>query len=169
MGARHDRTVQAGNVNGYKIEVDDHEVRRALEYMKGNSGKLTRLIVSRLAAESVAKVQHVISGTGHFRTHPTGQLMQEMGFRRVSNTTAEVFEDAIYGAIHEYGGDIYPVNGEFLAFQIDGEWIFTRHVYIPPRPYFHPTIQKYLESDEAKKLCYDTIQEMIDKAIGSAI
>lgn len=36
----------------------------------------------------------------------------------------------IYGAIHEYGGTIRPVNGEFLTFPIGGQWVRTRQVQI---------------------------------------
>jgi len=41
----------------------------------------------------------------------------------------------IYGAIHEYGGDIVPKNAPYLVFQVGGRWVRTKHVHIREKKY----------------------------------
>ena len=41
----------------------------------------------------------------------------------------------IYGAIHEYGGDIVPRNGDYLTFQVGGQWVRTKKVHIREKRY----------------------------------
>lgn len=43
-----------------------------------------------------------------------------------------------YGAITEYGGDIVPVNSQFLRFVVNGQEVFTKRVTIPAQPYLRP-------------------------------
>ena len=53
---------------------------------------------------------------------------------------------AIYGRIHEFGGTIKPVHGQFLSFistkgSSAGQRIFVRLVVIPARPYMRPAFE----------------------------
>lgn len=50
----------------------------------------------------------------------------------------------VYAAIHEFGGVIRPTNGPYLVFQTDdGNWVATRSVTIPARPYVRPAIDEH--------------------------
>lgn len=42
--------------------------------------------------------------------------------------TGTVGTDLEYAAQREYGGPIYPRNGQFLVFEVDGELVFARKV-----------------------------------------
>ncbi len=49
---------------------------------------------------------------------------------------------AIYGRIHELGGVIKPVHAQFLTFRLpDGQWVKTRRVVMPARPYMRPAFE----------------------------
>lgn len=62
-----------------------------------------------------------------------------------------------YAAIHEYGGVIKPKTKPFLRFKIGEQWISTKQVVMPSRPYLRPAVT-------TKTAEFDTfIQEAIDR------
>lgn len=66
-----------------------------------------------------------------------------------------------YAAIHEYGGVIKPKTpGGYLKFKIGGNWIQTRMVRMPKRPYVGRAV------DDVKPLIPKLIGKEIDKALG---
>jgi HK97 gp10 family phage protein len=55
----------------------------------------------------------------------------------------DVGTDVIYARIHELGGEITPVNAQYLHFVINGEDIFTKGpITIPARPYLRPALDE---------------------------
>jgi phage gpG-like protein len=61
----------------------------------------------------------------------------------VSDTHAEVNvgTNVIYAAIHEFGGVIKAKKAKALRFKTkDGNWVFTKSVTIPARPYMRPAV-----------------------------
>jgi len=64
---------------------------------------------------------------------------------KASGTSAEVSvgPSVVYGRIQELGGWIKPVSKKFLHFFIDGVEVFTKSVYIPPRPYLRPAADEH--------------------------
>ena len=48
--------------------------------------------------------------------------------------------DVKYAAIHEFGGDIYPVTAKALHFVIGGQHIFAKHVHMPERSYLRSSL-----------------------------
>jgi phage gpG-like protein len=80
---------------------------------------------------------HLNIGVGYLKQNITmevddAQLMGYVGVRR----------NVPYARIHEYGGTIKPVRAPALMFQIDGHWVRTQSVTIPPRPYLHPALEE---------------------------
>lgn len=52
------------------------------------------------------------------------------------NDSAVVGTNILYAPLHHFGGVIAPKNKPFLAFKINGEWVFTKKpVKIPARPF----------------------------------
>lgn len=153
----------------FHIEYDDKDYRRLLDRLRDHMGEINTRIVLAIATEAARRVKDRLrngggGGMASFLDVRSGFLWQSVDSRKLDEETYEVFVGAIYGAIHEYGGDIYPVNAQFLHFQINGEDIFTKHVWIPPRPYFHPTVQEYFESEEMPALIVRILQAEFDKA-----
>ena len=76
----------------------------------------------------------------------TGTLGRSIGIRtRPSDLAADIGPSVIYGRIHEFGGVIKPVNGQFLSFisnqgKYAGQRVFVRSVTIPKRPYLQPAL-----------------------------
>lgn len=53
--------------------------------------------------------------------------------------TAEVGTNVVYARIQEYGGTITARHAPYLVFQLpNGDWVRTRQVTIPARPYMRP-------------------------------
>jgi phage gpG-like protein len=77
-----------------------------------------------------------------------GELRDSVRARILSLNTSgiegEVRVSVVYAAIHEFGG-IITAKREYLVFQLDdGEWVRTKSVAIPARPYFQPVIESML-------------------------
>jgi hypothetical protein len=51
---------------------------------------------------------------------------------------SQVAPHTIYARIQEYGGHIYPKRVRYLRWVEDGQVHFSKHVYLPPRPYLRP-------------------------------
>lgn len=64
---------------------------------------------------------------------------------KASGTSAwvSVGPSVVYGRIQELGGWIKPVNAKVLHFWIDMWEVFTKAVYIPPRPYLRPAADEH--------------------------
>jgi HK97 gp10 family phage protein len=69
----------------------------------------------------------------------------------------------IYAAIHEFGGIILPTNGPYLVFKgSDGNWVKTKSVHMPARPYIRPAIDEH--GQEALDLMGTTMGAVIEKS-----
>jgi phage gpG-like protein len=54
--------------------------------------------------------------------------------------TATVGPHVIYARIQELGGHIRPVRARYLRWTEDGITHYSKHVYLPPRPYMAPAL-----------------------------
>lgn len=79
------------------------------------------------------------------------------------NVEAEIGPPVIYGRIQELGGTIRPVHGQYLKFQIDGEWRQVKQVTIPARPYLRPAAEEHI--DQISEVMREAIADGIDNAV----
>ena len=85
----------------------------------------------------------------NFTKHPTGTLAASIFSTVMTNDQgASVYvgpnaSQLPYTRIHEFGGDIYPVNKKWLSWVTDGKRYFSKHVYIPARPYIEPAFTEH--------------------------
>lgn len=47
-----------------------------------------------------------------------------------------------YAAIHEHGGTIRAKSAPYLHFKAGGQWVKTKEVTIPARPFLRPSLEK---------------------------
>lgn len=104
----------------------------------------------------------------NFWRHPTGALEASVYAAVLTNDQGAICyvgpNDAQlpYVYIHEYGGHIYPRNRKFLSWiGDDGKRVFSKHVYIPARPYIAPAF------DDHQEEIIDIMKEDLDEAIAS--
>lgn len=76
---------------------------------------------------------------------------------------AEIGPHVIYGRIQELGGTIRPIRGQFLKFQIDGEWKQVKQVTIPARPYLRPAVEDHI--DQISEVMREAIADGIQNAV----
>ena len=100
---------------------------------------LTR-IGMKVAANAKANVRDNLNTTGE----ATGDLMNSIAYKVIKpgiDGTVRVGSALVYARIHEFGGHIEAVNGDYLKFQTaDGEWHTVPSVEIPARPYLKPAV-----------------------------
>ena len=82
------------------------------------------------------------------KLYQTGALVNSVKHKinRVSSSGGEGQSGptVIYGRIHEFGGVITAKNGPYLHFfsKKTGQWVKTKSVTIPARPYMRPTVDE---------------------------
>lgn len=88
----------------------------------------------------------------NFYRHPTGTLWASVYYAALPNDQgAACFvgpddSQLPYTAIHEYGGDIYPVTKKYLSWvDTSGKRHFSKHVKMPARPYIRPAFEDHQE------------------------
>jgi len=82
--------------------------------------------------------------SGQVLNRRTGRLsrsIQASFIQDKQSITGRVGTNLVYARIHEFGGDIYPKRAKALRFEIDGRWIFSKHVHMPERPYLRPALK----------------------------
>lgn len=96
-------------------------------------------------------------------------ILRESGMRgglqgsityRAGRDQVTVGTNKIYGAIHQFGGEILPKHGKFLIFSLGGRTVKARSVTIPARPYLGV-------SSEDREMIVDVVTGALDRAIGS--
>lgn len=78
---------------------------------------------------------------------------------RAGRTDVTVGTNKVYGAIHQFGGEI-QAKGQFLVFRIGNRLVKTRSVTIPARPYLGI-------SSEDREMILDVVSGALDRALGS--
>jgi phage gpG-like protein len=79
-----------------------------------------------------------------------------------TSAEADVGTGVVYARIHEFGGMIAAKAGGALRFMIDGQWISTKSVQIPARPYLRPA------ADENESKIADAVGYVLKDALEKA-
>lgn len=129
------------------VTIDTAAFRRDLQSLR-NKATGSQMESAALAGGFVIEGAAKVNVRNNFNRDPTGNLMNSINTRVMSTkanaVTVAVGTNVIYAAIHEFGGTIKAKNKPFLAFVIDGKFIMTKSVYIPPRPYMRPAVDENL-------------------------
>ncbi len=86
---------------------------------------------------------------------------------KATNTEAQVSvgPSVVYGRIQELGGWIEAVHAKALSWiNEQGERVFAKKVYIPPRPYLRPAVDEHM--DEIEQAVKAEIRASIIRAAG---
>lgn len=140
-----------------------------LDEFKRDLGRLSAAAQKSTVLDALEAGGHVIASYAQenarnkLNKNPMGNLTNNIGVRREGNKVLAGVFGVIYAKIHEFGGVITPKNGPFLAFQIDGKWIFTKKVTIPARPYLRPSIDNH--GEEVKQAISDALRGLLQAAI----
>jgi len=76
-----------------------------------------------------------------------------------NGNSMEVGTNVVYGAIHEYGGIIRPINGKYLTFKKGNKFIRVKQVTMPARPFIGPAL--YAKTQEIIKIFEDNFKSYI--------
>lgn len=100
---------------------------------------LTTRVAGEVQREAKVNVRQALNTTGQAK----GNLSR--GITILPNQPAlqmEVGPQAVYGAIHEFGGVIRPKQQQYLSFQPQpGQWVRVASVTMPKRPYLAPAVK----------------------------
>jgi HK97 gp10 family phage protein len=96
--------------------------------------------------------------------HPTGFMVNNVGLRRNGKVVEAGVFGVIYAKIHEFGGIIKARSAKFLRFQVEGQWVMTKSVHMPARPYLRPAVDNHMP--EIKDAIADGLRGLLIKAVG---
>ena len=129
------------------VRIDDAAFIRDLQSLRGKTSG-SAMKPAALAGGFVIEGAAKINVRNNFDKHPTGNLLGSINTRATTtkkdSVTVAVGTNVIYAAIHEFGGTIKAKNAKALQFEIDGEFVTVKSVYIPPRPYMRPAVDNNL-------------------------
>lgn len=134
-----------GSGGGMKTTVGvygTNELKRKLRKMRDDSVGEALDLATKAGAEVIRTqaVENALYKRGNLRRSLTTRRASESG---VLIVIQEVGTNLVYAPPHEFGATIRAKNGPFLIFQLDsGEWIRTRSVTIPARPFLRPAFEE---------------------------
>ncbi len=168
---------------GAVITIDDVAVINALAHviaMAGDTRAVTANIGEHIRATTIDRIkkQQSPDGKAFVPLHPlyaqtkkgpgilrgqSGDLAQIV-YQLASDSEVEIGSNAIYAAIHQFGGTIKPKSAAALAFSMGGKTFKLKSVKIPARPYLGLSA-----ADEAEILAImsDYFAEAFDAGTGS--
>ena len=77
--------------------------------------------------------------------------------------SVSVMPTAPYAKIQEKGGTITPKTKPYLAFQINGQWVFARSVTIPARPFIEPARKRLRKNDRIQRMFRHKMYESLKR------
>lgn len=117
------------------------------------------LLLRRIGEKSVSNIQENYL-TGQALNIRSGHLRTKTLFKMKNAYSMEVANVAKYAAIHEFGGDIYPKKAKALRFKIGNQWVVTKHVKMPKRPFVKPGVDEIIKGPAAMRL-FDSVFEKV--------
>ena len=142
------------------VKVDEKELAAIGKMPKDiRSGLLKGLRKGMFEAERVSKSRMGRPDELHIRTGHLRRSIESGVNEKGNNIIGWLGSNVIYARIHEFGGIIKPVRGQYLKFPIGDSWVSVRQVRIPPRPYLEPSIRESM----------DTISKIISNTIISEV
>ncbi len=133
---------------------------------------LSQAAATRIAKDAVDEGAAVIvfnaqkNARDVFSDRQRGQLRNSIQSESKTTGTgaeAEIGPHVIYGRIQELGGTIRPIHGQYLKFQIDGQWRQARQVTIPARPYLRPAVEEHI--DQISEVMREVVADGINNAV----
>ena len=114
-----------------------------------------------LFAEGEAKKSFNKPGNLHVRSGYLRRSIIGTVEDRYKYLVASLSSNVVYAAIHEYGGKIKAKNSAYLKFTVEGRWVTLKEVYIRPRPFLRPAVEKNL--DKIEDIISETVTIGINK------
>ena len=121
-----------------------------------------------LAGGAVVQAYARINAEAQFRGSPTGTLKESIAVEveksGPNSAWVNIGPTVIYGRIQELGGWIKPIHAKVLSWiNEQGERVFAKKVYIPPRPYLRPALDEHMSEIE------EAVGETLKSAIINAV
>jgi phage gpG-like protein len=116
-------------------------------------------------AERKAKVSFGTAGKPNVRTGHLRRSIQSDVRKKYDSLVGILFSDVVYAAVQEYGATIKPRVKDFLRFQVNGDFVYTRQVIIPARPFLGPALQDNLTT--IQQIVRDEIVEQMNRPEGT--
>lgn len=96
----------------------------------------------------------------------TGNLAQSLDHSVIGNWDAEVYANAPYAAVHEFGASVPAVSGKLMHFITEGgDEVFTmkhKAFEIPARPFLAPAINKEFDEGRALRIAEKVLAQQLD-------
>lgn len=121
-------------------------------------------ILSALEAGAAVIQAHAQNNArNQLNRHPLGNLTNSIAVKREGKHVLVGVFGVVYAKIHEFGGIVTAKAKPYLAFQVDGQWVFTKKVVMPARPYLRPAVDNNLPA--IRQAIVDALRGLLEGAI----
>lgn len=123
-----------------KIVFDD-EVSAKLQKLAKKSPEMLEDVLWKIASEMKIAVDDQMQKT--FKQH-TGRMRKSLKYVRTGPFRRRLGVPNLFSVFEGNGVDIFPKDAPLLRWQTDsGDWVSSNWVFIPPRPFFYPTLRRF--------------------------
>lgn len=146
------------------IEIDEKEFLKRLGDMDNKMPQIARKMMNRVNAKIKSDAKKEIKSRG-WDTSSDESAYKNLFSKSSKKFTAIVgMKKAAYkSSWNEHGANPTAKNGQYLTFQINGEWKKVEAVTIPARPFLAPQVEKYWGTGKAKEIMETVFQKELDK------
>jgi phage gpG-like protein len=141
---------------GFKVEFTPVGIPELLGAIGAKADEVIDALQEEMELLHIQFANRVASGplSGQVLNERSGNLKNSVLASPQTTRSGDVIESTVgsnmvYARIHEFGGEIRPVNAPALVFQIDGHWVRTQLVRMPRRPWLVPTFEDMQPEMEA--------------------
>lgn len=137
---------------------NEEQLKKAFDRFSKDIPQINRRILGFISEEVISTSQKDYL-RGQALNRQSGTLANSLTYRLLNDWTAQVGTNVAYAAIHEYGGIIRPKSEDYLHFQVNGNWVKTKEVHMPERPYLRPALDDVFASGKAKRIGERVLKE----------
>lgn len=151
----------------YTVQIDDN-LTPAIEKLGRDFPRIENYIVSEIA-KAFAEHEKETTLSGQVLGEQTGETKASTKFYKLKSGHFRVSPGAgvsgrlNYLPIFESGGEIKPRTKQVLKFDIGGQTIFARRVYIPPAPFVSIAFGSFAPGGEATRIAARILERVFKK------
>lgn len=136
------------------------DISKMLNNLPFGQERFFGLLLRRIGEKAVSHIQKDYL-SGQVLNIRTGHLRTKTLYKMRNTYNVEVMNVAKYAAIHEFGGDIYPKKAKALRFKVGDQWVVTKHVKMPARPFVKPGVEDIIKGPAAMRLFDATFEKVM--------
>lgn len=152
----------AQGIPTYYVQFDAAAVLRSLRLTQKDMRKIARRMMAKSLQAARKDIRREYRG-GTLRKR-SGRLAKNIKYKAGNDFRGMLRVASWYASTHEDGAHIVAKKKSYLTFEINGNWVKKKEVYVPARPVVAPIAKNYYSvGGKAEPIMESTLQIELDK------